>query len=441
MENNYIIKDDAILNLITGNDGLFLTYEIYKDQNYYRFDFKIENNRLNIIYISTNKEEFKEIEFNFSDNKAYIENNILNLDIKGNFKFYDGDSLDIEINNKFDLNKPINISRYDIFDKLNEKFTIKYIENLINSKQLYGNKEFVLNNIENIFEIIKIIDKKRYTQTIYNPTTPINKDDAIKMAQDFLYKNNINVNIKELIDNNTLSFKKEYNDIDEYGSSSFDKEQNKKIISVNETNNLLMPIVLVHEILHYTNQPDDNKRSDASEFLTEAVSYSYELIFLDDLLESEFKEDAIRSINNVLHSLTVCAFDNYSPTLSIKLMKENKKLDKNKIEEKLPIQDYINEMRKCIMNKRIIAKEVWTLIGYFLAIYNYIEYKKDNNFINKLYKLNNSLNEKTFLECLSIIDINSMDDILNKCMNNLDEFGNFINNSINFEELEKQKNI
>lgn len=438
--NNFIINDDSVLNLMKNDDGLFLTKEIYKNDNYYRFDFEIKNNKLNIIYISTNKKEVKTIEYEYSSNKAYIENDILNLDIKVNFSFYDGDSLDVEINNTFDLTKKTSQYRYDIFDKLDEKFALKYIEDLITTGQLYGKKEFVLNNIKNIFEVVKILEKKRYTQTLYNSTITVNKEDAIKMAQDFLYKNNININIRELIDDNTLSFKKEFNEKDEDGTSSFDEKQNKKIISVNETNNLLMPIVLTHEILHYTNQPNDNNRPNASEFLTEVVSYSYELIFLDNLLETEYKEDAIRLMNNVLHSLTSCAFFNYSPILSIKLMKENKKLDKRKIEEKLPIKDYINEMRECIMNKRIISKEVWNIIGFFLAIYSYIEYKKDNNFINKLFKLNNSLNEKTFVECLSIIDINSMNDILNKCMNNIDEFGNFIETH-NITEFEKQKNI
>ena len=84
-----------------------------------------------------------------------------------------------------------------------------------------------------------------------------------------------------------------------------------------------MPAVLVHEIIHYINQPEDDNRNYVSDYLTEAVSYSYELMFLDSFLKSDYKEDALSIMQSLAYSMKQAVFSAFSPAFSLKLYKLN----------------------------------------------------------------------------------------------------------------------
>ena len=59
------------------------------------------------------------------------------------------------------------------------------------------------------------------------------------------------------------------------------------------------------------------------------------------------------------------------------------------------------------------------------------EYKKDNKFFNKIEKLNNSINNKSFNECLNIIDIKDLNDLVDKFKVSVLEFKEYLDSLCN----------
>ena len=54
-------------------------------------------------------------------------------------------------------------------------------------------------------------------------------------------------------------------------------------------------------IIIYINLPKDNKRSFASEYLTEVISYSFELIAIDKFIKTDYEKDAIVILKNIFY--------------------------------------------------------------------------------------------------------------------------------------------
>ena len=144
------------------------------------------------------------------------------------------------------------------------------------------------------------------------------------MAQEFLDEINIDINIDNMLTEHSLVFRTEFENYKSDGVSSYDKEKNRKIVAINKTDDIKMVAVIVHELLHYYNQPYDNKRTIASDFLTEVISYGYELILLDKYLESEYSKDVKQMITLVFTSLIYKAYLVYLPMCSIEFYKNDK---------------------------------------------------------------------------------------------------------------------
>lgn len=103
------------------------------------------------------------------------------------------------------------------------------------------------------------------------------------------------------------------------------------------------------------------------------------------------------------------------------------KNNKEKIEKKIKFINYKNEMAKYISSTRTLNEDTWDMLGLYLGIYTYIEYKKNQKYLQKILLLHESLNKKNFWECLSIIDINNYEELTAKGLKALDEFINFLN--------------
>lgn len=252
-------------------------------------------------------------------------------------------------------------------------------------------------------------------------------DEILKYAKQFFISYNINIDLDELIKDETIIFLD--SDINEsrHGSSYYDKLNNKRMISLVKREDILLLAVLIHEIMHYYNQPKDNNRNFSSEYLTEVISYCYELIAVDKFLNSRYEEDAITILKNTFYSLMYCAFYMYSPILAMCIYKNNnEKITKEEIEKTFKFESFKKEIITYINKRNLLSKDLWNLIGYYLAIYCFMEYKKDNSFINNLSELNNLINEKNIEQCLAIINIDGIDEIGSKAINNLDEYSNML---------------
>ena len=407
------------------NDGLILLCECLKDDNYYEIDFKVTNDKLEIVHIETNSEKNNKerVEYDYDNSKVTIDGNKIQIDLNYIFTFADSSTVKFETSKIFLRDKDIHKYRYEIFDKLDDKFKIKYIEKLITSRQLYGNSSFIYDNIDSIFELIKKIDCKKVQVEKIALNQRIDEATSIKYAQQFLDELNIDFDIEQKIRDNTIKF------IDDdsgnvSGNSFYDVKGGKRLITVNKKKDLSMSAVLVHEIIHYVNQPKDNNRNYVSDYLTEAVSYSYELIFLDRFLKSDYKDDALSIMQLIPYLVKRNAFLAFSPTLSIKLYKENNKVENKKVEKYLSFENYKNEMVDFIMRNSILPNYVWNVIGCSYAISNFINYKKDSSFADKILELNNSINDKSLSECLNIIGLEKLDD--DKPVNSIDEYTAYV---------------
>ena len=382
------------------DDDLLLIAECIENNIYYSVHFLIRNNKFEVKYISTTKDKKGTVEYKYKDCSSIINDN--NIEINLDYVFLFDDSIEIPFKlNKIFKKTEIYDSKYDQFDELDDVVVIKYIEDLVSSKQLYRNNKFIYDNCEKIFRLIQLIEKRNIDFGSFNLNTKMMFEDVLKNVREFFERNNININLDKLINEKTIIF------ID-----SDDK-------NLHGTSYLA---VLIHEIMHYYNQPENDERTFSSEYLTEVVSYSCELIAIDKFINSEYKDDVNKIIKNTFYSMVSCAWFMYSSILSLCIFKNNGCITKDEIEKSINFDRYKNEMSNYIKERHNLSKDLWNLIGYYLAIYNYVEYKKDNNHLNKVLLLNDSINDEELLECLKIIDINSMDEIASKGLNALDEY-------------------
>ena len=152
---------------------------------------------------------------------------------------------------------------------------------------------FVLDEIENLWNLSNYIYYK-YVEVIKNikfekyDFSYVSLEENISLAQQFLDKHNIKISIKELIANGNIVFKI----IDEKikdGKSYYDKD-NKKMIEIYLHNNIIDSCILIHEIMHYLNQPE-SKRNFVSDLLTESLSYGMEFIYIEELKQIKYSND------------------------------------------------------------------------------------------------------------------------------------------------------
>lgn len=199
-----------------------------------------------------------------------------------------------------------------------------------------------------------------------------------------------------------------------------------KTINVHNNDLLNDSIIWVHEISHYKNQPPE-KRGEVNIILTELIAYTEELIYTDYLSQIGYEEEArmfmIEEYKS-LYNLIGLAYHVIKITFLYYLLgevsKESYKLlykDEEEYEDSLKIFD--EEKNK---NQNII----FLMLHYSVAIisfYNYIEYKKDSNYLNKLKKLNKEIMTNISLEdALKIIDIKLNKKSLNKILENINIF-------------------
>lgn len=437
---NYDISENLVLHLIKGQDDkLYLSCDIYDNGIFNRVDFEIDCEKLKVVYVDTEMENVSKISYHLTADHVTIHNDEITILLDATFKCNEEYSFDIKFNQTFDL-RNLSKTRYDIFEQLDHKFSLYYIKAALKSKQLYANYSFIYDNVDEILEFVHMMEKPRINFFCNNQHIRYDLSEGIKNAQDFLDEMNIQININDLISDGTITFKDGLEPEMEHGRSTFDQERNKKVIYVYQTNDLAMVAVLIHELIHYYNQPIDNNRTMASDFLTEVTSYGYELIFVDRYLSGKYQSDAEDMFRWVIHSLRWNSFCTYAPIFSLKLYKENK-LTMEEIEKKMPVEKYVQEMKHFMKKGQLISSNLWNIIGYYLAIYSYMEYKKNPCFSENLLELNDSMNHKSFMECLKTIHLNSMDDVFTKGIIHLEEYADFVNKFEKNDSKKKHQNF
>ena len=280
----------------------------------------------------------------------------------------------------------------------------------------------------------------------------IKKSTFIEYAPiiDKFYKElNININLNELIENGTIDlYTRSLEELIEVKGKCLngfnDYEGKYKTVYIYNNGLITDSITLVHELSHYRNQPDI-KRNQVNNLFTEALAFTEELIYLDYIDNLGYTYESNIFKHRIIETFYYIIVDTY-PLVKLHLLyNEIGKISKEDYELLFKMNDYdniintfkeiikdtktnINNFDKDILNnKEIMDKlndnfisDIMYILAAPLSIYMYEEYKKDNNFINNIKLLNDTLmnnntNDKTVVECLNIIGLsNYKDESLNK---------------------------
>ena len=426
--------------LLNTKKNNFFLIEYLNNSEYYRVNLDITNNQINIINIIPRKNLKENNSYEIIEKNITEKNNSIYIKLRMNIYINNGKKIHFNVDKKFTKNKYKNI--VDTFDDIDDEFILVRIKALIENKILLGNSNFIYDNFEKVYDLAhrlsKIENRIKLDKNNSNTYNYIKTDISIDRVQDFLRKNNFNLDIRKLVKNGSILFIEANNWTSKTsdGYSYYDYENKRKMIDIKNTNDIRTMEVLIHEIMHYINQPEKDNRSFTSDFLTETISYTYELIFLDELLNEEYREDVIKIMKYKIDDILHVIYEMSSILLTIKLYKKNK-FNKEKIEEKIQFNDYIEEMKLIIKNDRNLLKLTWYLVGFSLSISNFICYKEDNSYIDKIHLLNDNLNTKSLDECFKILDINSYEEYLDKVLINIDKYQEYFNKRV--KESDKSK--
>lgn len=297
-----------------------------------------------------------------------------------------------------------------------QKDRINLYENWMYNLSFFDYHNFIIDNIDTLWKLTNYIlnDFKDFNKenNYLNIEYPrINLDETITLTQEFFDNHSFDINIKELIKDKVLTLNKNvdketnsYYNTKSDGNSTYDENQNR-IVTVNLEETLYDSAVLIHELLHYLNQPISG-RNETSDLLTEAISYAGELIFFEDLNNKELTKK-----HNIYLEKTMYTYANniYYIYKLINLYKTKQSLSEEKYNELYKDNNYeftINRFEEYISNKGSIYRDTWFMLGLPLSIYLLEEYKKDNDNFNYIHLLNNNINKKDINECLNLINFN-----------------------------------
>jgi hypothetical protein len=294
------------------------------------------------------------------------------------------------------------------WQELSYEERIKKYQDSINDKSFFDSYNIVY---DYVYELLRstCIMFNHSNEVCYATKTRLsdmNIDRSVDLAQLFFTDFDIKINVKDLIAKKVLVFK-EYSDnaIKANGSNFYDKNNEKKNI-VYLLHNVDDSVCIVHELMHYLNQPETS-RSQTNDFLTETISYTYELIFADYLMNKNCIDESKYIFCRCEKNAVSFAYNMYNIYRFVDFVKQNGKINKE-IYDKEYKKGYdlmLKEFDDYALEKSDINEDSWNFMGHLFGIYCFMEYKKDPQFLDKIKKLNNSINDCSFEDGLNMIDI------------------------------------
>lgn len=307
----------------------------------------------------------------------------------------------------------------------------------------YNDNKILFDNMQNIYALISFLYNNMQYLDVENQDFRYGKrikfQEATKLIEEFYKSINVHFEFDRIIKDETFHIikttapeKATFHELT-YGNNKYirtDDDSNTKIAKrkINVYNNGLLTdsIIWVHEISHYKNQPPE-KRGEVNDILTELIAFTEELIYTDYLKQIGYDEEVamfnIREYKNLTYFIIQSYFviritllyfiaKNVSKESYLLLYKNDKDYDK-------ALEIFDEEKNK---NQNIIFLSLYYSVG-IISFYNYIEYKKDPNFLEKLKKLNKEIMADISLEeALKIINIKLDEESLNRILENINIF-------------------
>lgn len=320
-----------------------------------------------------------------------------------------------------------------------EEEKLNQYKNWMSNLSFFNYHSFIIDNIENLWQLTNFIgfSFSEYANNRYNVKfdySTISLDETIDLASNFFLNHGFDINIKQMIENkililNTNVTKKidSYYGIKEDGISDYDENHNK-IVTINLEGTIYDSIIIIHELMHYLNQPL-NKRNEVSDLLTEAVSYGAEFIFCEDLKNQKYSKDRELHFKCLEKTIYNYACNIYYIYKIIYLYKIKGDITEEKYNELYNDNQYLNTMKKFeeyVERKKLIFHDTWYILGLTLSIYILEQYRENNDNIKYIHFLNDNINDKSFEECLKIIDINDINSFKEKIKKSVKSFKNLL---------------
>lgn len=202
---------------------------------------------------------------------------------------------------------------------------IERYKEIMDNYTFFNNNNFVIETIDYLWEYIYIIVShlEQYKNIKPEKLSTSSIENSIELAQKYLDYHNINITISEELNNGSLIFKEgskkqnEYNGSTIGGNSRYDEKQQKAIATVILDYTTIDSLIIIHELSHNSNQPK-HYRSIVSNILTEAYSYSNELISADELFEADDKFKYLKLYALTIYNMAYSLYPIYKIILTYK---------------------------------------------------------------------------------------------------------------------------
>lgn len=230
----------------------------------------------------------------------------------------------------------------------------------------------------------------------------------VDFVDDFFKKMGIQFEINKILSDGTIDIiTTDYEKI-MYGLNNYLGEH--KAIKIYNNGYITDPIVWVHEISHFRNQPEEG-RGQVNDLLTEALAHTTSLLYTDYLEKEGFVYEANFGRYDILNTFHNVSYDAYIVSKIFMLYEfmgdTSKETYKYFYKTDEDYEEVRNDFIKIITkNPMSIRDLLWYTLSGVLSVYMYEQYRKDNNFITKIEQLNTSLLKGDSLQrCLGIIGI------------------------------------
>lgn len=309
-------------------------------------------------------------------------------------------------------------------------------------KNLYDYILFYIPSIKNYIEYIDSLSKKVLERValyyLENDVMPFQNDDFLEM--DITDKINLLIEFykdKGVLFNPSNPFLDGAIDIecrsfDDYNENGRFKEGYNRYIDIHKSIDiydhgiLLDSVTWLHELTHYRNQRD-GERSEEGKIFTEALSFTYELFYLDYLkekgypIEDYYLDNLDGQAGYVKYfSPIISLFYTYCRFGEISIQNFNNIYPHSNIEENEYLNYYkpndFNFMISYVLDRyhdSCCREEFFrsSLVGIMysfalpLQIYIYDKYKNDASYFDRVEKLVSTVNDLSFEDCMRTLNI------------------------------------
>ncbi len=269
-----------------------------------------------------------------------------------------------------------------------EKYVFDTLISYINDNKLFN--DFIFNNIE----LVEVLNYRSYLSLYECKINSFNNSELTKMPimdkisfiKEFYESAFYSIDLDKIVDNGHINLMESESFC--YEGYNYYEQDGFKSIDVNNNGLLIDSALIVHEVSHYNNQEDEFV-SDSRSYLTEILAYCDNLLYFDYVKDKGYTKDYLAMKNLFAKNCRFCCLDNFSWLRLFLMISKCGDVSKESYSKlfcddnyEMIIDKSFEELKKgqfrFFYNMRYV-------IGFPLAIYVYLKYKNNVEFIVDLH--------------------------------------------------------